>query len=153
MDLLKGLENRFYAAVIDMVAVSAGCYAAAQADGRLLPGGSARLRTPALIGLGAMLLLEAATGRSLGKWLMQVRVERTDGGAPNLLQTIVRALSRWLAPLIALASLLSHDLTTSGILMGVGMTAIICEVPACYIALMRTQRTIFDLTSGTQVAV
>jgi uncharacterized RDD family membrane protein YckC len=150
-DLQAQLERRFYAAMIDMLVVSVGCYGVVQADGVLLPGRVRGALGPALLMMSALIALEALTGRSLGKRMLGLRIERTEGGRATVAQTVMRAIVRWIAPLISLASVLTKDSITASLLLGGAMIVVICEVPACYIALFRTGGTIFDLAAGTRV--
>ena len=154
-DAQSALERRFYAAMIDMVAVSAGCFAVAQARSALLPEGMPAIRRPAMVLLSIILFFEAITGRSVGKVAMGLRIKRVEKreetGKVTLPQTIVRAAARWFAPLLALASLMTKDMSMAGLLIATAMMLVICEVPACYITLFRRGGTVFDLIARTRV--
>jgi hypothetical protein len=154
--LQSQLERRFYAAMMDMVTVAAGCFAVVQAGSVLLPDGIRIARVPGLTLLGILFVLEALTGRSTGKFAMRLRVGRVgigdkSGGRPTIPQTTVRAAARWFAPLLSLASMLTKDLSIAAILAGGALVLVICEIPACYITLFRRGGTIFDLIARTRV--
>ena len=149
-----GLERRLYAALIDMVIVSAGCFAVLQADSVLLPVIDRQAGGPAAILLAIIFASEALTGRSVGKIVMRLRVESLgagDGGRATILQTAVRAGTRWFAPLVSLASVLTKDMTSASILLAGAMIVVICEVPVCYISLFRRGGTVFDLIARTRI--
>jgi uncharacterized RDD family membrane protein YckC len=151
-ELLKSnVQKRLMAAMIDMVIVSVACYAVLQADGALLPGGIRSLFFPGLLLLGAILLLEMMTGQTLGKFSQGLSVQTSAGGRPQIWQTIVRALARWIPPLLAIASLLTHSLIGKSLLIGLGMTVVICELPCCYITFFRLGGSLFDLAGGTRI--
>ena len=156
-DVKVGLERRLTAAVIDMVVISALCFAILQASGVLIPTIFRAAGSPAAILTGALFLLEASTGRSPGKVAMRLRIERMgsdeqNGQRASIFQTGARAAVRWLAPFLSLLSLLTKDLSIAGLLVVGGMTIVICEIPACYITLFRRGGTIFDLVARTRVA-
>jgi hypothetical protein len=147
------LGRRLYAAVIDMLVVAVVCFAILQADSVLVPVIVRQAGGPAKVVLALLLLVEAITGRSAGKLAMGLRLERMTSGKPAAIwQPVVRAAVRWLGPLISVASLLTQDMTTAGLLVCAAMTLVICEVPACYITLFRTGGTVFDLIARTRVA-
>jgi uncharacterized RDD family membrane protein YckC len=152
-----GLERRLSAAVIDMMIVSAGCFTVLQAHSAVLPLIVGQAGVPAAVLLGVLFALEALTGRSPGKLINRLRVNRIASDRENIdpapvLQTLARAAVRWIAPAIALSSMLTADLATAGLLVSAAMAIVICEIPACYISLFRRGGTIFDLIARTRLA-
>jgi uncharacterized RDD family membrane protein YckC len=69
-----GLGERFFARLIDFVLVS----------------GVSWLLFSGVLTLAYFVLLESATGRTLGKWLLKLRVLGTKGARPTIEQTLRR---------------------------------------------------------------
>jgi uncharacterized RDD family membrane protein YckC len=145
------LERRFYAALIDMVLVGAGCFAMFQADSVLVSGRAGRALVPAGVLLGILCGLEAVTGRSAGKLAMRIHVEAHNGTSAGIVQFAVRAMMRWIGPVLAMGSLLTRDVTLASMLVGLAAMVVLCEIPICYITLFRRGGTLFDLVAGTRV--
>jgi uncharacterized RDD family membrane protein YckC len=83
-----GLGERFFARLIDFLLISGASwllFSGVLTLGTLLSAGLVGCLT-----LAYFVLLESATGRTLGKWLLKLRVLGTKGAKPTIEQTLRR---------------------------------------------------------------
>lgn len=145
------LERRLWAATVDMALPILCATALFHSFGPLSKGPLPWLWKSTAVILSAAAVLEAATGKTLGKLLAKLQVRRRDGGTPGHASLALRATVKYVPVAIFIASL---SLETMGFLLVAitGFTLAIAEVQACYLTIMRGGLTIYDHLTGTKVA-
>lgn len=101
--------------------------------------------------LAAFAAAELFTGLTPGKKLMGLSVRRRDGGPAPVWSLIIRGMLRLLPVALLIFGQLTPDPIDSLWICGATLIAFGCYIPACYILLMKTGRSLFDAAANTIV--
>lgn len=144
------LERRLSAALVDMTLVLGCCTALSHSFTFFATTPHPLIWIPAALLLAALALAESITGSTPGKMFARLTLLRRDGSRPPLYIFVLRCAIKFLPVGVYLLALwLGADPMVFIIVAAIAFTLAFAELQACYLAIMRTGYTIFDLSSGT----
>lgn len=143
------LERRLTAGAYDTGLISACCISLFLALDPVSQQRHVGIAIPFAVVLALLLLVEALTGRTIGKWSQDLRLRRVDGGAVSLPALLTRTAVKAFPVAIFVLGLGVRNMAASMSLLGVSLMLVLCYIPVCYLMLMRAGHTMFDAASGT----
>ena len=143
------LGRRLVAATVDVAVVGAACLGLFYSFNPFSAARHPEVWVPLAAVLAVVAAVEILTGVTPGKWLTRLVVREPDGNNPALWRLALRGMVRLLPVGVFLPGLFTTDSFTVMAVWGLDFTLVSCYVSACYIATMRTGRTLFDHVAGT----
>lgn len=145
------LERRLSAAGIDIAIVMACGAGIAFSFNPFMDARTGAVWMIAAVVLCGVMLLELLTGITPGKNLLKLHLLRSDGRRLAIGQCILRGTVRLFPVFLLLASTWVTSMEAYFVLAAFTFIVASAYFPACYITIMRTGRTIFDLIAGTRL--
>ena len=141
-------ERRFVAASIDTPLMALCCAGLLHSHGLLADAPRPIFAWPSAVVLGLMFAVEALTGVTPGKLGTGLTLRGRGGARPPVWRLVLRAVVKYLPVAVFVASLWADSL----LLLLAAATLAIAYIPLCYLPIVRTGGTFFDMVAGTTLA-